>query len=73
MSPSKALVVPFAAGVAGAPCLLKRLPMAAGRREDEDDDVMSEDENVRLVLLSMLCVLEEGVAERSTWYAVDGA
>lgn len=67
------LVVPIAAAGAGAPCLLKRLLMAAGRKENEDEgDVVSEDEKVRLVLLPMLCVLEEGAAERSMWYAVDG-
>ena len=68
MSPSKVLAVPIAAaGVEGDPCLLKRLLMAAGRKDDEDDGVL-EDEKVRLVLLLMLSVLEDGVAERSVLY-----
>lgn len=41
--------------------------MAADRKDDEDDGV-SEDEKVRLVLLLMLSVLEDGVAERSVLY-----
>lgn len=40
--------------------------MAAGRKDNEEDDMVSEDEKVRLVLLLFdFCVLEEGVAERS--------
>jgi hypothetical protein len=54
------------AGVTDAPCLEKRLLMAAGRKDNEEDDMVSEDEKVRLVLLLFdFCVLEEGVAERS--------
>jgi len=58
------LVVPIAAtGVDGAPCLLKRLLKAAGN--DDAEEVVLEDEKVRPALLLVLCVLEEGVAERS--------